>query len=81
MTESDIGAAAMGPTKAAFSELASQAGLGGMGGLTGVSGQPSQTLGQGGQVTQGQVAPGVGALDEQIHRKRTESMGKGMGDR
>jgi AMP deaminase len=66
MTENDIGAAAMEPTKAAFSELASHAGLGGMGGLTAVSGQAHQ------------VGPGVGALDEKMHRKRTESMGRGM---
>lgn len=71
MTEDDIGAAAMEPTKAAFTELATHAGLGGMGGMTSISG--------GGQtVLPPSVGPGVGALDEKIHRKRTESMGKGV---
>lgn len=55
----------MGPTKASFPEMAHQAGLGALTSLTGTStGVPA--------------VPGVGAMEEKIHRKRAESMGKEM---
>jgi AMP deaminase len=69
----------MEPTKAAFPEMASQAGLGGLAGVIGQAasvGHLGQGQGQG--QAQSQVGPGVGALDEKIRRKRTESMGKGL---
>lgn len=73
MNEDDIGAAAMEPTKANFPNLASQAGLGKLTSLTGTTGSGGAS---GGQI---QAVPGVGALDEKIHRQRAESMGKDIG--